>query len=337
MIKELIIRKEECVLPLESIYFGGGTPSILSDAEIVLLFEIIYKYYPIQNSVEVSFEANPDDLTLEKIQFLKTTPINRFSIGIQSFFEDDLRFMNRAHSAKEAILSIENVKNQGFENLTIDLIYGVPESKNWEKNLEIFYQLAIPHLSSYALTVEPKTILHHQIQTHKVQNVNEEQQEREYKILIDSLASHQFEQYEISNFARNKQYSLHNTNYWKSKPYIGIGPSAHSYDGTTRSWNIANNAQYCKQLNDNTLPSETEVLSENEQYNELVMLGLRTQWGVDLEKVEQISHKGLRYLQQKIPSSIEKGILKIEDNHLIICSEYRFLADGIAADLFYID
>ncbi|APD07620.1 coproporphyrinogen dehydrogenase [Flavobacteriaceae bacterium UJ101] len=335
--EELILRKNYLSEEIETIYLGGGTPSILSNDEIEIIFETIYKNYKVSNNVEVTLEANPDDLTQEKIQFFQNTPINRFSIGIQSFFDSDLQFMNRAHNAKEAIQSIENVKKVGFDNITIDLIYGVPNSKNWKQNLEIFFDLDIPHLSSYALTVEDKTALSYLIKTKKVQPVDDVQQEREYNQLIEAVNTYHFEQYEISNFAKDEKYSKHNANYWKSKPYLGIGPSAHSFNGRSRQWNVANNTRYIKELQNHTLPSEVETLTLKDQFNEKVMIGLRTKWGIDLAQIRDLGVQFEEKLLILSKSYIAENKLIEKNGFLILNPEYRFFADGIASDLFMIE
>jgi len=285
--KELEIRKDEISTPLETIYFGGGTPSILSEIELESIFETIYKNYSTKNLKEITLEANPDDLNKEKLNFLKSTPINRFSIGVQSFFEEDLKLMNRAHNAQEAETSIKLAQDFGFENITIDLIYGSTTTTNemWKQNLQKAIELNVPHISSYALTVEEKTILDHQIKKGITKPVDEDRQNEQFQLLVDTLTSNDFIQYEISNFGKEEYFSLHNSNYWKGIHYLGIGPSAHSYNGKTRAWNIANNSKYIQTINENKLPQEIEVLNEVEQFNEMIMIGLRTIYGIDLNRI----------------------------------------------------
>lgn len=335
--RELILRKNYLSDEVETIYLGGGTPSILSNDEIQIIFDTIYNHYKVSDNVEVTLEANPDDLTQEKIQFFQDTPINRFSIGIQSFFDADLQFMNRAHNAKEAIRSIEEVKKAGFQNITIDLIYGVPESKNWKRNLEIFFDLEISHVSSYALTVEDRTVLSHLIKNRKVHPVNEVQQEREYNLLIDAIHKNGFEQYEISNFAKNEMYSKHNANYWKSKPYLGIGPSAHSFDGKARQWNKANNIYYIKELQNDRFPAEIENLSLEDQFNEKIMIGLRTKWGIDLNQIKALGEQFEKKLLTDSFVYISENKIFKKNDRLILNPQYRFFADGIASDLFMVE
>ena len=268
--KELEIRKDEISTPIETIYFGGGTPSILSEIELESIFETIYKNYSTKNLKEITLEANPDDLNKEKLNFLKSTPINRFSIGVQSFFEEDLKLMNRAHNVQEAETSIKLAQDFGFENITIDLIYGSTTTTNemWKQNLQKAIELNVPHISSYALTVEEKTILNHQIKKGITKPVDEDRQNEQFQLLVDTLTSNDFIQYEISNFGKEEYFSLHNSNYWKGIHYLGIGPSAHSYNGKTRAWNIANNSKYIQAINENNLPQEIEVLNEVEKFNE---------------------------------------------------------------------
>lgn len=335
--RELILRKNYLSEKIETIYLGGGTPSLLSEEEIESVFRTIFENYIVSDDAEITLEANPDDLTQEKIRFFKNTPINRFSIGVQSFFDTDLKFMNRAHNAKEAINSIENVKKAGFKNITIDLIYGIPNSKNWKNNLNIFFNSGITHLSSYALTVEEKTILNHLIKTKKIQPINEDQQKKEYDQLIEQIQMNGFEQYEISNFAKNEHYSTHNTNYWKAKPYLGIGPSAHSFNGKSRQWNVANNTQYIKAIQNDKLPAEIEQLGLKELYNEKVMIGLRTKWGINLEEMRMLGKQFEETLLNVSNKYIADNKLFIKDGCLILNPYYRFFTDGIASDLFIID
>lgn len=336
--EELKIKKNTISEVVDTIYLGGGTPSILSNQELESIFNTIYKNYIVSNNPEITLEANPDDLTVGKINFLKNnTPVNRFSIGIQSFFDDDLQFMNRAHTADEAIQSIQHVKKAGFENITIDLIYGVPNSKNWKKNLQLFFELDIPHLSSYALTIEEKTVLHHLIKNKKVTPVNDEQQEKEYNQLIDAIQKNGFEQYEISNFAKNQHYSRHNSNYWKSEVYLGVGPSAHSFDGKSRYWNKPNNTHYITSLKKGEIPFEQEVLTLNDQYNERVMIGLRTKWGIDLKGIRNLGNEYEAKLLDLSKQHREEGKIKIQNNTLLLNPKYRFWADGIASDLFIVE
>lgn len=339
--KELFLRKDELQnKTLQSLYFGGGTPSILSGDEINSIVDEVLKYYNFDKGIEITLEANPDDLDKKFLKDLSGSPVNRLSIGTQSFFDEDLKLMNRAHNASEAEGSIKRAQDFGFENLSIDLIYGSPTSnlEMWKENLNKTIALEVPHISSYALTVEPKTALNDWILKGKVSNPKEEEQNKEFYYLSDFLKDNGFDHYEVSNFAKPGFYSRHNSAYWKYKEYLGIGPSAHSYNGSDiRSWNVANNQNYIKKLNSNTLAKETEVLSQKDQFNEMIMIGLRTMWGVDLDSLNnKFSDEILQKFQSEIKQKLADGILVIENAHLKIPEKHWFMADGIASDLFLI-
>lgn len=341
MKKEIFLRKDELQNKnLQSLYFGGGTPSILSPDEIKSLIDEVLQYFSFDKDIEITLEANPDDLDKSFLKGLADSPVNRLSIGTQSFFEADLQLMNRAHTASEAEDSIKRSQDFGFENLSIDLIYGSPTSNMeiWKENLNKTIALQVPHISSYALTVEPKTALENWISKGKIVSPKEEEQNQEFYYLSNFLKENGFEHYEVSNFAKPGYYSRHNSSYWKYKEYLGIGPSAHSYNGfDVRSWNIANNQQYIKKLQSGLLAKEEEVLSQKDQFNEMIMIGLRTTWGVDLMGLnEKFNDEILEYFQKEIRSKLEEGVLIIEDNQLKIPEKHWFMADGIAADLFMI-
>ena len=341
MKKEIFLRKDELEKKvLQSLYFGGGTPSVLAVSEINALTDEILKYFEFENNVEITLEANPDDLNKNFLKELSRSPINRLSIGIQSFFDEDLKLMNRAHHASEAEDSIKRVQDFGFENLSIDLIYGSPTSnfEIWKRNLMKTIELQVPHISSYALTLEPKTALNAWVSEHKIQPPKEEDQNREFYYMVDFLKDGGFDHYEISNFAKPGFHSKHNSAYWKYAEYLGIGPSAHSYNGKNeRSWNVANNMLYIKDLSINKLPKETEFLSEKDQFNEMIMIGLRTVWGVDLLKLKKkFNNEILEYFDRQISQKFKEGTLFIEDNHLKIPEKHWFMADGIASDLFMV-
>ena len=338
--KELELRKNEINQPLETIYFGGGTPSILSENELESIFETIYKNYSTSSIKEITLEANPDDLTKEKLAFLKSTPINRFSIGVQSFFEEDLRLMNRAHNAQEAEKSIKLTQDFGFENITIDLIYGSTTTTDemWRKNLQKAIELDVPHISSYALTVEEKTVLDHQIKKGETKPIDDNRQNDQFQILVDTLTTNDFIQYEISNFGKENYFSHHNSNYWKGVPYIGIGPSAHSYNRKQRAWNIANNAKYMQSINQNILPDEIEILNESDQFNEMIMIGLRTIYGINLNRINsEFSQQLIDSFYQEINQLLEENLIEKQGNKIILKPEAKFFADGIASRLFYVD
>jgi len=341
MKKEIVLRKNELQnKSLQSLYFGGGTPSILSPDEIKSLMDEVLKHFSFEKDIEITLEANPDDLDKNFLKGLSGSPVNRLSIGTQSFFEADLKLMNRAHTANEAEDSIKRAQDFGFENLSIDLIYGSPASnlEIWKENLHKTIALEVPHISSYALTVEPKTALKNWISKGKVVSPKEEEQNREFYYLSDFLKDHGFEHYEVSNFAKPGFYSRHNSSYWKYKEYLGIGPSAHSYNGSDiRSWNVANNQQYIKKLNASLLAKEDEILSREDQFNEMIMIGLRTIWGVDLESLKgKFDDQILEHFQREIKQKLDEEILIIENNHLKIPEKHWFMADGIASDLFIV-
>ena len=355
MVKELILRKNEISEPVETIYFGGGTPSLLTIDELQLLIDTVYQNYPIIDNPEITLEANPDDLSqlsfrtsqtegLTQVRNLydayRQLGINRLSIGIQSFFEEDLQFMNRAHTAHEALNCLKEA-TQYFDNITVDLIYGIPNlsTEKWRENLQMVFDLGINHLSSYALTVEPKTALANFINSGKYPPIDEALALEHFNILVEESKKQNFIQYEISNFGKENYFSKHNTAYWQGKPYLGIGPSAHSFNGKTRSWNVSNNALYLKSIAQNELPSESETLSKEELFNETIMTGLRTIWGVDLNKIE--SDFGIIYKTQLLKQAekhIRQGTLEIildkKTSILKITQKGLFLSDGIAADLF---
>ena len=336
--KELAMRKSESDGTIETIYFGGGTPSVLSIDEIQFLIDAVYDNYQVSENPEITLEANPDDLSDDKILELANSPINRLSIGIQSFFEDDLRMMNRAHNSEEAKKSLTEATKY-FNNISIDLIYGVPGMSNekWQQNVEKALSFGIPHISSYALTVEPKTALNKLIATGKVSAPKDEVAQEHFEILTKMLAENGFVHYELSNFGKEDYFSRNNSAYWLGKKYIGIGPSAHSYDGVSRSWNVANNTLYLKSIAVNELPSEKEVLSETDRYNEYIMTGLRTIWGISLERVEnEFGQKYLDYLLKQSEKFRNDCLLSIENNVLKTTAKGKFLTDGIASDLFVV-
>ncbi len=339
--KEIFLRKNELQnTEITSLYFGGGTPSVLSAKEIRSLIDEVLKHFSFHKDIEITLEANPDDLNATLIKELSKSEINRLSIGTQSFFDDDLKLMNRAHNASQAEDSIKRSQDAGFENISIDLIYGSPTSgfQIWKDNLARAADLLVPHISSYALTVEPKTALEHWIEKGKVKNPDEEIQSEEFLYMSEFLKEKGFDHYEISNFGKPGYHSKHNTAYWKYQEYLGIGPSAHSYNGKDiRSWNVANNPLFIKSINENTLPLETEILTEKERFNEMIMIGLRTMWGVDLHRINtEFSEKILHHFQKQIHPKIESGILETADQYLRIPEEHWFRADGIASDLFII-
>ncbi len=338
--KEIELRKKEFKDEVvETIYFGGGTPSLLTKDEIQSLIAVIYANYNVIENPEITLEANPDDLTKERIVELAQSPVNRLSIGIQSFFEDDLQLMNRAHNSAEAKECLE-FATQHFDNISVDLIYGIPNMSNekWLQNIQTALSYKIPHISSYALTVEPKTALHAFIQKGIIPQPDDEVASAHFQILVDTLSEHDFIHYELSNFAKENYFSKNNSSYWLGKKYIGIGPSAHSYDGKKRGWNVSNNAIYLKSIQENKLPIETETLSKTDRYNEYIMTGLRTIWGISFDRIEsEFGTMYLDYLNQHASKYIEDHLLFIDDNILRTTKKGKFLCDGIASDLFWVD
>ncbi len=324
---------------IETLYFGGGTPSILHADELQIIFDALHKRFDFASDIEITLEANPDDISDEKLQLWKQFGINRLSVGLQSFNDEELKWMNRAHTAAESLQCLDKIKAAGFTNYSIDLIYGSPllSNEEWLKNICIVLEKNVPHISCYALTVEPKTTLAHIISKNSALKINEEKQAEQFTILVNQLTQAGYEHYEISNFAKPNFRSKHNSSYWQGKPYYGFGPSAHSYDGDkTRKWNIANNALYISALQKNTLPYEGEVLTEVQQLNEYIMTSLRTIEGIDLKVVkerfgEEFSTK--LKVQSKKYLSTNKVILVTQK--LILTNEGKFFADGIAADLFF--
>lgn len=340
LVKEIQMRKMELEKEqIETIYFGGGTPSILSLKEIQVLIDAVYENFNVTESPEITLEANPDDLDDDTIIQLANSPVNRLSIGIQSFFEEDLKLMNRAHNAMEAKRCLQTA-TQYFDNISLDLIYGMPNMSNekWLQNVQTALSFGVPHISSYALTVEPKTALKKLIEKKVVEAPKDEVAQEHFLVLIEELEKNGFIHYELSNFGKPDYFSKNNTAYWLGKKYIGIGPSAHSYNGKERSWNIANNTLYLKAIQENNLPNEIEVLTKTDRYNEYIMTGLRTIWGVSLKRVEfEYGERYLLYLLEQSKKYIHSEHLQIEADVLTTTKKGKFLSDGIASDLFLLN
>jgi len=336
--KEITMKKNRLEnQQIGSIYFGGGTPSVLPTAALQQILSRVEKHFSISANAEITIETNPDDLTALKIAELRKLPINRFSIGTQSFFNEDLVWMNRAHNSQEATDCIKRSQDAGFENLTIDLIYGYPllTDEKWKTNIETAVALQVPHLSAYSLTVEPKTALAHAIEKGKQPKVSDDQSAAQFLMLMHTLAKNGFEHYEISNYSLPGRYAVHNTNYWKGVPYLGIGPSAHGFDGCDRQINIANNAKYLESIFDNRLPETLEQLSEIDRFNEYVMTSLRTMWGTSVTKIT--SEFGKSYAEQTlklITPFVKEGKLTLQGDTIKLTDEGKLFADGIAAELF---
>ena len=336
IIFELETRKSEITEEVKTIYFGGGTPSIIKTSDLEKIINSIYKNFSVVVNPEITIEANPDDITLQKLAELKQTPINRFSVGIQSFHEKDLKFMNRAHNKIQADNCVPMIQDAGFDNITIDLIYGVPNQnvQEWNYSLDKAFELNVPHISAYALTVEEKTPLSKLIQSGKYPNVSDEKAFSDFEILISRTKEQGFVQYEISNFGKEGYFSEHNSSYWKGKQYLGVGPSAHSFNGTERRWNLANNKLYLEGLTSNQY-FEKEILSQEDIFNEYIMTGLRTIWGVSLKTISSEFNPSLiKAFTQKIEQFQQEGKLVVNGDVITISENFKFQTDGITSDLF---
>jgi len=322
---------------IQSIYFGGGTPSLLEIKELEHIFEKINSLHRVAPDAEITLEANPDDLTHEKLRGLKNyTPVNRLSIGIQSFADEDLRWMNRAHSSNHARACLDDALTVGFHDLTIDLIYGSPTTpdEQWAENLRLAFEYDIPHLSCYCLTVEDSTALGTFVRLGQQPPVDEERSARQFEMLMELTWAKGYEHYEISNFAKPGRYARHNTNYWRSEPYLGVGPSAHSFDGVSRQWNVANNAQYINELSEGKIPFEREVLTAVQCYNEYVMTSLRTIWGTDLGKIRSMGDVFAQHFETEAKSFLESGVLEQVGQTFRLSRAGKLLADRISMELF---
>lgn len=324
---------------LTSIYFGGGTPSLLEANEIQLILTQLAKHYSWNENIEITLEANPDDITLNKIKNLKQGGINRLSVGIQSFIDSELLASNRAHNAAESHNAIKICQDAGIENLSLDLIYGMPDSNtdSWEFNILKALELNVDHISSYALTVEPNTALSHMVKNRSIVLPKEIDVSRQYLQLIKHLTSAGYDHYEISNFAKPNKYAIHNTNYWRSIPYLGLGPSAHSYQSNYRYWNISNNAKYIESITNGLVPHEVEEIKYSDQFNEYIMTRLRTMWGINLTDLQTKFAKQVENVHQDIAEYLESNHVVLDDNHYKLTPEGRLLADRIASDLFLIE
>ena len=325
---------------IETIYFGGGTPSILSKSEIKSILDSISNIYKIKENAEITLECNPDDLTKNKLIALKEVGINRLSIGVQSFVDADLKFMNRSHNATQSESCIQMAQQVGFNNITIDLIYGLPNQSlaDWKKNLNKMVALDIPHFSSYALTIEEKTVLKHLVEQKKIIPLKDEIVIEQFNILMELAQQKGFVHYEISNFGKAGFYSKHNTSYWKNKHYLGVGPSAHSFNGNSRSWNVSSNKQYIQKIKKGEDYFETEKLSISQQYNEYVFTSLRTIWGVNLEIIKERFGKQIQihFLKEIKKWERKKNIKKCKNTYTLTKSG-KIFADAIASDLFIVD
>src|SRR5690606_15941792 len=342
--KEIILQKDHFKTEtIKTIYFGGGTPSVLTEKELNLLLEVIYSNYKVNENIELTMECNPDDSTYKKMNEYKKNGVNRLSIGIQSFFDDDLQFFNRAHNASEAEQSILMTQDAGIDNITLDLIYNSPllTLKKWGQNLDKFINLKVPHLSAYTLTVEPKTTLHHLVKTKQTSLPTDEQAIEQFKLLIEKTKQAGLIHYEVSNFGKEGYFSRHNSNYWKGENYLGIGPSAHSFIKNTtsqkRSWNVANNTQYIKAINQGTPYFEEEFINETTAFNEYILTRLRTIWGLDLAYMKNTFNPVLlRHFEKELEVYKNSELITISKNTVTLTTKGIFMVDKITADLFYV-
>lgn len=323
--------------PLETIYFGGGTPSILTKDEMQSILNTIKENFQLADQLEFTIEANPDDIHIEALKCWKALGVNRLSIGLQSFREEDLKWMNRAHTSQEALNCVKLAQQEGFENISVDLIYGLPNLslEEWKQNIQTVIDMHVPHVSAYCLTVEEKTALHKMVKNHTIKPANEEEQSDQFETLVEMLALAGLEQYEISNFSKIGLHAVHNSNYWKGKHYLGIGPSAHSFDGKSRSWNIANNQQYIKKIKENEEWFETEILSKENQFNELLLVGLRTKFGVDYQRLKSIMTLPVSF-ENKLNDFISNNWITLNNDTIQLTHEGKLKADHIASELFVV-
>ena len=337
--QEIRLRKQDAKGPVETIYFGGGTPSVLITQQLRMLLGEVYNQFEVIDNPEITLEANPDDLSSAYILAIQNLGVNRLSIGVQSFLDDELTLMNRAHNASQALSSVEHAKKV-FDNVSIDLLFGNPNTTldDWKRNLDRALQLEVPHISSYALTLEPKTPLERFVDKGLVSIIDESVVEAQFHHLVDTLTQAGYDHYELSSFGKPGYHSQNNMGYWQGKTYLGIGPSAHGFDGNQRYWNVSNNASYMKHITKGELPQTIEKLSVVDRFNESIMIGLRASWGVSLQAME--NDLGLRYrqhLEDQAKRFVDEGLLHIDNNALKTTPKGAFLADGISADLFLID
>ncbi|WP_247231539.1 radical SAM family heme chaperone HemW [Telluribacter sp. SYSU D00476] len=336
--REIVLRKEYLPTPeLQTIYFGGGTPSLLDEEELSLLLNTIHTHFSVRSTAEITLEANPDDLTAPKLEQLQKAGINRLSIGIQSFDEAHLKHLHRIHTAVEAGDSVKRAQDLGITNISVDLIYAIPAPDHaiLKTDVEKVLALDVPHISAYCLTVEPQTVFGNWLKKGKIKPIDEEYAARQFEYVVESLAEGGYEQYEISNFARNSHYSRHNSAYWQRRPYLGVGPSAHSYDGASRQYNINNNAQYLTALQKDQIPATYEQLSPADQVNEYLLTGLRTKWGCRLDMLSELSEGSFLSRQGKeIFRLIESGWLYLHDETLLLTESGKLFADRVTSELF---
>ena len=336
IVKEIGLRKDEIKTKIESIYFGGGTPSLLSKEEINLILSKIRNSFNVSSKVECTLECNPENVNINIINDWKNLGINRVSLGIQSFNDNSLQLMNRSHNSSKAFTSLELLK-KNFKNFSIDLIYGIPHSKldDWKKALKIVTDLDVPHISAYVLTVEPKTALIKMIEKKQIKSVDEKNQKEQHMFAYEFLTENGYENYEFSSFSKPGFQCKNNVTYWTRNEYIGFGPSAHSFNGTERKWNVSNNSIYIKKINANILPLVSETLTQNNIFNEMVMVGLRRSSGIKISEIEStLGISYIDYLNQEIKPKLDAGILSKKDNRITVKKNFKFITDGIASELF---
>jgi oxygen-independent coproporphyrinogen-3 oxidase len=336
---ELELRKTELNdIPVETVYFGGGTPSLLTKDELFDILHAVRAHYHLVEIPEITFEVNPDDATEENLLAWKEIGINRLSIGLQSFQESDLTWMNRSHSTQQGETAVRLAQAHGFDNISIDLIYGLPDLSNeqWLSHLKRALDLKVQHISSYCLTIEPKTALNHFVAKGKLSRPTEDQQSEQFDLLVSTLGQAGFEQYEISNFAKDQLYAKHNSAYWNFTPYLGVGPSAHSFDGIQRRWNVANNTKYYQQIGKNQDWFEVEILSVSEKWNEYFLTGLRTKWGVLKRSIMELGGFNSTELKQ-LDSYLQNDLMRLNDDHYVLTEKGKLQADGIASSFFRLD
>ncbi len=339
LIREIELQRHYLNEPVETIYFGGGTPSLLTSTEINRLLDTVRKNFTVALNPEITLEANPDDLDLIGLQALRQLSINRLSIGIQSFQNDVLKFLNRAHDSSQAIQVVHDARAAGFDNISIDLIYSIPgqPESQWLQNIEQAVRLQPEHISSYSLTIEDKTVFGKWAAKGKLTPEPDETAARQLELLVAELHDHGYRQYEVSNFARPGFESKHNSSYWKRKPYLGIGPSAHSYNKSSRQFNVRNNQQYIKSLQQGHIPAEIEVLTRAENINDYLMTTLRTSWGTDLEYLaHELDYNLLTVHGPYIQQLQKENLAAIEGKNLTLTAKGKMVADQIASDLFFI-
>ncbi len=324
---------------INTIYIGGGTPSLLKKEDILNIYNTLSKNFYLNDQLEFTFEANPDDLDKKKLSEIRDTPINRLSIGVQSFFDEDLLYLNRIHNAKQSIEALKRALDTGFENLSADLIYGIPGQSNsrWKNNVEILVEMNIPHISAYSLTVEPGTIFENKILKNKIISPDETLSLIHFKELMQIMKGKKYEHYEISNFSKEGFISQHNSNYWFGEKYLGLGPSAHSYNGKERQWNVSNNLIYIEKIKNEIIPCEKETLSAKEKFNEYLMISLRTIQGCDLNYVDKkFGEASYLHCVKYAKPYIDAGQIIEENEKLYLTEKGKLFADQIAADMFIV-